>query len=350
MLYGLLQKVFYCKGEKMKEYLIDFAKYIGFPDEAIASLMEVWDKVQANEDAKASFDKWIARYNDNCMLRDWTEYDRMLDDMKRISGVIGVSHRQTDLLIFMCLSKHLRELYERDGYTEEMFRTSMLDLYVKMMEEHDLTGLWGTSVGGWFSGFFNMDRFGFGILQFELIEFGWPSYEDEKGHKLSSTSNIVNIHIPGIGRLTKEKCAEAYKLAADFYRDRFDMDEIPFMCASWLLDKPVNDTLPESSNIRQFMDTFDVFSYGKGNDRGDMWRVFGKEYTDELEKLPERTSVQRTYKKWLINGGSVSNGSGVFFLAKPGYGGPVWKLKKRMYSFYSDYDEEAEARGDYTNY
>lgn len=332
----------------MKEYIKELTASLGFPGEATTSLLEAYDAVYADKESAAKFDYWIDRYNKNYFRKDWTEYDRMLDDVKELSEKIKIDHRRTDLLIFILLAPHLKELYEENGYTEKMYHDTMMDLYAKMTEEYEVSKIWGTSVASWFSGFYNLDRFGFGRLQFELIEFGWDSFDDGKGHTLTSTSNIVNVHIPALGKLDHDACLEAYKLAADFYSDRFDTDYVPFLCSSWLLDKPVNERLPETSNIRIFMNDFNVFRWGE--EKPSFWNyfpVFKTRYVEDYAKLPTDTSVMRTYREWAMMGGTVGDGSGVLFVDKPNLNNVKWKGKKKMYSFYKDYDPEADKRGDY---
>ena len=44
---------------------------------------------------------------------------------------------------------------------------------------------------------------------------------------------------------------------------------------------------------------------------GDAWRVFGAASRGPLENLPEGTSMQRSFKRWLLEGHKTGEGRGV---------------------------------------
>lgn len=333
----------------MKDYIKYFSEYLDFPADAAASLLEAYDLLSLNSEAFGEFCSWVRKYEEDIEFIHWETYDRMIDATAHIAGISGIDRRRIELLLYICLTKHLKEIYEKNGYPESMYKATVCDLKAKMNECHKLSGVWGTNERTWFAGFFKTDRFGIGRLQFELIEFGWDDYKDDKGHELHATSNVINIHIPSYPeKLSHDDVLAAYKLAADFYADRFETPYVPFLCSSWLLFKPANDNLPETSNIRKFMNDFDVFRWSSDRPHfGELWRIYYNEYNQDFTKLPEDTSVKRVYKNWILAGNTIGDGSGVLFVEKPGFGGPKWKGKKRMYSFYKDYDPEADARGDY---
>jgi hypothetical protein len=71
--------------------------------------------------------------------------------------------------------------------------------------------------------------------------------------------------------------------------------------------------LSHESNIYRFMQLFDIIDYGIKKNNGDLYRIFGTE-EKRVEYLSENTSLQRAYKKHLLNGGKTGYGVGVRFL------------------------------------
>ncbi len=74
---------------------------------------------------------------------------------------------------------------------------------------------------------------------------------------------------------------------------------------------PEHETmLDKNSNIYRFMKMFDYLDYGIKKNNWDLYRIFGT-YEKRPEYLPEKTSLQRAYKKHLLNGGKTGYGIGV---------------------------------------
>ena len=68
--------------------------------------------------------------------------------------------------------------------------------------------------------------------------------------------------------------------------------------ASWLLDTDLMKLLPEG-NTREFVKRFTVLQVNKSDVFEDGWRVFTNEWTEEFEKLPGRTKLQRAIRGYL---------------------------------------------------
>ena len=74
--------------------------------------------------------------------------------------------------------------------------------------------------------------------------------------------------------------------------------------------------LPPESNIRRFQDDYALYETYEDKEGHDLWRIFGKLYDGNPETLPENTSLQKAYKKWLLEG------------RVPGAGRGFWVKKK----------------------
>ena len=82
------------------------------------------------------------------------------------------------------------------------------------------------------------------------------------------------------------------------------------ICNSWLLYPPHYEVYPENSNLRKFADLFDITVSWESENNPEAWRVFNTVSSD-YENLPEDTTLQRRFKKYLIEGNKMGNGFGV---------------------------------------
>ena len=81
-------------------------------------------------------------------------------------------------------------------------------------------------------------------------------------------------------------------------------------CSSWLLDPKQKEFLPEHSNVLKFMNDFQVYRNEDYENFPDGWRIFGDAWGLPVEQLPEKTGLQRAYKKWLLAGNRGGRGWG----------------------------------------
>ena len=86
------------------------------------------------------------------------------------------------------------------------------------------------------------------------------------------------------------------------------------ICHSWLLFPGHLEMLPESSGIRQFMAEFTLAGAYDDPTGHDLWRIFNTDNTADLDALPQETSLQRAYVKWLKAGRSPGGGIGIRYL------------------------------------
>jgi len=288
----------------MREYLVWFMERFDYPQEARETLLGAYDAVCM---AQGRFEELLKRYADdiNC------DMNRMMDEMGALSEATGVHEYTGKLLLFICLSETLRGYYRSEGIDEEIWVTSMFDLKYKLIECRLVHGVWGSFVAGWFVGFFRLTRFGFGKLQFELIQMG--RHYRKNGLKLMPESPVVNIHIPRTGgRLDGEGMSAAYAQAAAFFKARYELKRAVFVCSSWLLFQRNLEVLSPDSNLRRFIQCFDIVDQGEYADYAQVWRLFDRDYTGDVELLPQDTSFRRAYADWIRKGEKTGWARGVY--------------------------------------
>ncbi len=148
------------------------------------------------------------------------------------------------------------------------------------------------------------------FLRGRLIEVGRLQFEYTENSE--DAGKNVYMHIPAGEKLTAEAVKEAMKAAEEKIERYYGAkrNEYKFRCNSWLLSNQLNALLPETSNIKQFYNLFEV------TDMTDckfsvMTYVFdGLPQTTPVEELPEKTSLQRLVKEHWLKGEVFLKGSG----------------------------------------
>ena len=294
----------------MRSYIESFCNEFGYPEEAKSTLLNCYDSLCENKDAYAIFNEQVDLYN-NDNLFDYTGVLELMDKAAALSGMHGYT---VHLLFYICLSKHTRELYEKQNIPYTIYFDSMSDLKWKLLECKKVYDIWGSSVAWWFPRFFNLTRFALGRLQFETANA--DAAYTKNGYTVNPEDTVLNIHIPSSGPLRHEDCLESYRFAAEFYKDTFKNKPIVFKCSSWLLYPAHYEFLPKNSNILKFMSDFDIISSYTDENKGFLWRIFYTDKTEDLDALPCETSLQRAYVDWLKQGNKVGSGLG-FFIFNP---------------------------------
>lgn len=286
----------------MKSYLIDFFKCFDYEKEDSEFLLSVYDKICENPDAASALNTVIELYSKDHR----TDYKRILELAEKIASLCDVHEYTSKLLVFICLSKRLKELYAERGLSEEIFHDSMLDLKYKLKECKLVKGIRGSFVANWFAGFFELTRFALGRLQFEVKKLGC-NYS-ANGITLTPESKIINVHIPRTETpLDKESCDASYERAREFFKN--EVEEPHFICSSWLLYPKNLEILSPKSNVYRFLSEFDIISSSE-NDGADLWRIFDTDEKDP-DKLPADSFIRRAYIEHIKKGGKLGRGEGI---------------------------------------
>ncbi len=290
----------------MKEYLINFFHTFEYEPEDADYLLSVYDMIAGREDTLAVWNEAIRIYDrDTCC-----DFSLIISLAQDVAQRLGIHRYTTELLVFICLSKHLKELYIERGIDLGIYHNTLLDLKYKLDECKVVKGIVGSFVAFWFDRFFNLERVGLGRLEFEVDSFG--HHYEHNGRILTPDSKAINVHIPrSLTHLTPQICDEAFAMAYEYFGDQVE-EGCPFICHSWMLYPKNKQILPDSTNVYRFMSRFDIFDFGECPDHDDLWRIFD---TDEKnpDNLPTDTRMRRAFVDHLKNGGVLGWGHGVFF-------------------------------------
>lgn len=287
----------------IKDYFLDFIK---IPEEGKKAVLECEKTLFENITSEE-----ISSLIDEYMASPESAPDGVFPRLDEIAEKIGVSDKTLSWLFIAMCAERLEKIYKEKNIPHEYFRDAMYDLNCKIHECYEVHGVWGVgSSRNWYDGFFNLTRFGIGRLSYDI-------YKYDMDYTLGGVTahpgdTVLRIHIPSAGPLTKELRDDSYRRAYEFFKE-YAIDGVLFYhCTSWLLSKFHYDLLPPSSNIRSFMEDFDLQDGTEAETKNVLWRIWGHNASLPTKDLPEHNSLMRAYKKLLLDGKPLIWGRGIF--------------------------------------
>ncbi len=281
--------------------ITSIAKSIGISDEDAAVLSQAYAKMSSCN----GWEQAISLASDCLFGLQSTPYREPLNAVIEESGV----HRYTaDMVLFLLCAKPLHDMYISKGISDDIYYDTLADLRYKLDECKKVYGICGTFVGFWFVDYYRCQRFALGRLQYETFTF---PHENYKGI-VKQGDTVLKCHIPSSGPILREDVIQSLKKAYDFYPDLIHEGVLPVYCSSWLLYPPTAAFYSESSNLRKFYDLFDTIEQKEDLANKEYWRIFDAPYsTEALNDAPEKTSMQRALKKYLLEGKAMGNGQSI---------------------------------------
>ena len=287
------------------DYLNCFIENLDLPEASRASLRENCETLVTTPGA---IDELVSA--ETLLFKDYgidgaygAEWKPIVPHMDALSELTGLHRHVVDFLFLALASERLRENYRAAGLTDELFWDTIADLKFKLIECHDVYGIWGTFVASWYPWFYTMHRFKLGRLQYEAVHFSGDTPVTVGGYTVKPGDTVYNMHIPSCGSLNRAARIESYKKA---YKP------MVFHCHSWLLFPKNREILPETLNMVDFIGDFYIYDSEEYDVFHDKWRVFAKDFEKPNSELPEDTTQRRCFKKWLLDGKKTGAGAGIF--------------------------------------
>ena len=292
--------------EMYREYLKSFFAEFDFPEEARTDILAVYDRILEKDACRDILFGAVEQYVDTSY-----DYDSFLASVHSAFVDADVNYCSGEMIFVILLSRRLRELYAEAGISDEIYKNTMLDIRYKLIECKCVYNVWGIFVAFWDKGFFRMTRFGLGRLQYDITTF--KNTYSGQGIELSENSPILNVHIPRTGtRLDYELVKDSYRRAMEFFAPWFSDSPIAFMCNSWLLYPKNREILAPTSNLYKFMSDYDVFFSKDFSSYREMWRLFDVQITEDIDALPQDTSLRRAYADIMRRGEPLGTSLGVY--------------------------------------
>lgn len=301
--------------EEMRAYLEIFLKDFGYSEDCSALLLDCYDSITVDENRSVILKNVLSAYTDNLKVGYFTveEY------VKNICNGFCFHEYTVWLLVYLLMTKRLRELYLQNGISLDIWRDGVNDLKTKAEECKIIKGIYGTFVSSWFPNLFRLRRFTFGRLQFELSRFSEDKFECSDGTVIKRGDRTLAVHIPLSDMpLSKQNCDESYNAAAEFFKNEFKDGRAVFTCSSWMLYPKNSEILHERSNVRRFCEEYETVTVtdDKAGEHPEIWRIFNVEFNGDVASLPEDSFLQRAYKEYMLSGGITGRAYGVKLLPK----------------------------------
>lgn len=221
-----------------------------------------------------------------------------LYDIGALKAEINLSvcagNQEKTIMLFLVLITEERENGAWVRYPEDIFIHTVSDFSSFVRFYKEATGEEGYGKGAWPMHYAEARIFRLGEFEFEIISDG--------------TDKRVEIHIPEGADLCPEQLSKSLVLKDEFFKRYLpEWNDIRIECASWMLSPVLKDILSEGSRILWFQSMFDIFDTEPDNNFY-LQFVFDLEYIQwcngyDLAKLPEKTSLQRKLKRFVLNGG-----------------------------------------------
>lgn len=160
------------------------------------------------------------------------------------------------------------------------FCTRFLQDHFRNFQTYEFTEAW------WFPRQISLTEYRTGALEYEFIE---------------GEERDIAIHIPSDADLRKESVAQSINGFYEFRNRHYPgWETVKMTCHTWMLMPELKEMLGEGSNIVAFQNLFEIDEIDYEATWYMCWIFPGIEIVDE--GLPEKTTLQRNLKKYLLCG------------------------------------------------
>ena len=277
---------------------IDFLKLFfektGFP---MASRVEL---IRIAEILSFDLDRILSNYEQNY------NHEATVPLVKELAERSGISEYSIWMIILCLAAEKARPFYR----SEEIYWNTFCDLRYKVQECYDVYGIWGTFVAHWYPIFYNGTIVKLGRMEYQTKACPFKEPKTVLGITVHPGDPILALHIPtSFEPFDKETRMESYRMAWRYFCP--DGRPLVCVCGSWLLYDGYEGVFAPGSNIDSFRKEFYMLNSKATETFGNIWRVFGSAHELPTRELPEKTSLQRAFKHYMLSGGTHGNGTGV---------------------------------------
>lgn len=235
----------------------------------------------------------IACYHER--LRDIDKREDVLKEFKERLGSDDDGMKMLTCHLRMALLEN--EIYKEKGIDHSIFISTM-KCFTRFISETKVM-----------TGYLRFDRGWWTIRQItgRLYRIGELEYESAR----IKGQDVISMHIPTDAEFTEDKIMRSHDRAISFFSRYFpDQSGLDMICFSWLLSPNIRDMLKPDSNILKFQGHFDITDFRPDENGYRIW-VFHTYGTDPV-LFPEKTSLQRKMKSYVLGGGKIGEGFGIW--------------------------------------
>ena len=227
-----------------------------------------------------------------CVLYTFMKNDVCPYDIKPVADKSQKSEFALMVPFFACASDFCDDAIKRGVDKEILSATlSAVDMYITANQKR--MGMRGTSgYHAWLPRYAMGKLFRIGQFQFEVCNY--------------DGNDLISVHIPRGTVLDVRENLINFREALDFLKKYYsEYDFKAFWCSSWLINPHLEKIMGRATNITRFGDMF--IRYKETQEEGVYSNVYGMSKPDNLDELPEETSLQRNIKNHLKGGNSFKD-------------------------------------------
>ena len=180
--------------------------------------------------------------------------------------------------------------YQQAGIGVDIFAETMKLVPRFLRTHYQQNGEWKFNLGWWFWRELAMEEFRVGCLEYELVA--------EKDRR------FISLHIPSDADLSAKAIDASFAAFKRFLTAFYpEWQNLPWECDSWMMSPALEHLLPEHSKILGFQRRFQVLEENSESLGVLNWVFPG--CSEVSQDLPEKTTLQRKMKAWLLAGNAV---------------------------------------------
>ena len=231
--------------------------------------------------------------------------------------MIAEQDKATTGLAGMCvLAAAMAESAERFrgwGIDQKVIDDTFCTLHRFCGEYRQVHGVFGFDRGFWAWRHACGTLFRLGTLEYEYLTL---TIRTSELTGIPAATPILTIHIPSGADMSREALDDSYAQARAFYREHPEVclkDGMPpehILCSTWLLSPTLRPLLKATSGIRRFAEDFELYT-SESESTGWRYFLFMVPSDTPIADLPEKTSLQRAVKAYLLSGGGIGTGAGL---------------------------------------
>lgn len=229
-------------------------------------------------------------------LKEFLIYEKMKDARTELRAILGEDVDGIKILACMLkASADIHDIYQLKGISDDIYFDTM-KCYTRFIDEtYEMMGKL----------YFNRDWWTVRQSGGHLFRIGALEYE----MKHMDDTVVISIHIPSDADFSPVTVDKSIAEAKEFFKRYYpELENAEYHCHSWLLDKQLQNMLNEKSNIVRFQNRFEIVDEDEVDMEFMEWLFHTK--AADLQKLPEKTSLQRNVKKHLLSGGVIRSAYG----------------------------------------
>ena len=288
--------------------LITLSKELDFPQESLGALKSAYLSVTENADANKLFQTAC----ENLLQADQLRFN---DAVAKLLELTDLPQYTLNILLCVAALEPLQEKYAAAGRLES-FRQYRESVKQTMLQCKEHSGIWGIQTAFWQWMFHDWRCAELGRLLFEP----YHHFCDVFYRGIQKGDPVVLIHIPAGKPLDSDEVMASLARGYQYFKDSFPNEVVPFITHTWLLYPPyLNGVFPEGSNLQKFAKLFTILAQDDKK-YANFSNVFGCDYPgdENLNSLPQETSLQRNMLRFIKEGNSMGDGYGILLYGKDG--------------------------------